>query len=666
MVQNKKITVSEIVSLANNWQDLYHANNREGDKAIAFVAGNQWDNKVARNRIADGKEVLTLNVALKHYYRILSDYANVEYQLSCIPLVDKTTDEIKAAEEALKAIILSTKNTQTFSEAFDKYLTFGYAVLKVVPDYAANNSMQLLPTIKHVSSPENVFFDFTAKTHTKEDGRFCGEVKTLSRSTLYNYYPAYAKKYYLEGDNGYLFNASQYTKVYDFYYKQEKAVKFYKVNNQYKKEDELTAYELGMLDEFEVQEKFITVVYTCTCTESEMLVEPHEFSCNQLPYVYIGKPFRTSACHDSTPTYEMTLPYLSLITDAQRMLNNASSQLATQVSKKMERSIVATQESIDPDNIDQWQNINTQAGVFLYKSYTDSNNPLQKPDVLEPSPIDPTLLAAVQTCKMLTDEVAGMNLSQQGSSQDGAQSGVALAQRIIQGDLIQKQLFYTFVNALNRVGVVVKEMLMFLVADEYKLNIGNKFAVLNKKIGQVGEQPIRNSTTKQLHTEYEFSIEATPSSQIEQQRSAETMLQLIRTLPELAPYMMDLVVENLTINCRNELLARAKTLVDPAVRAVGDGDMSEEEYYALQKQRQQEAAQNAQDPLMASVEMEAANNAQKNQLKAQEQQQKFIIEKDKLLLKKAALMQQGENEEKERALKELDIQLKNLDKYIKK
>jgi hypothetical protein len=175
--------------------------------------------------------------------------------------------------------------------------------------------------------------------------------------------------------------------------------------------------------------------------------------------------------------------------------------------------------------------------------------------------------------------------------------------------------------------------------------------------------PIRQASFEKLHEEYDFVIEASPSSQLEKMRSRETYLNIARTLPQYSPYFIDLLFENLDVNNSAELVERFKVMVDPALVAVGKGEISKEQYYQIQQQRAQQQQQQP-DAAMALVQMEAKNNQMKAQLKAQELEQRFILEKDKLVQQQAKLLSENKNEENKDAIKILEIQTKNLDRRI--
>jgi hypothetical protein len=658
---HKLIKPGEVVKLYEKWRQLYQKNNDIGNKVASFVSGDQWQSYTRNTRGGSGKEVLTLNLASKHFNRIMADYMSVDYRLKSQPMTAKEPEHIRNVDELLEHYILKN-NSETFATAFEQFIVHGYSVIKAMPDYVNERSHQLVPILQHVAKPEMVFFDCDATLPTKSDGRFCGEVSFIHEDTLKKLYPKYKGQTHNFYNQDEIFSETRKVKVFDFFFKEDETVKFYKIGNKFKPEGTLNEYEKQNLGGVSYFEKLVSKIYTCRCTDEEFLLPPKEFyGIENLPYVFIGQPIFINEEHYYK---QVIIPYLYPLLDAQQMLNNAASQISTQATKKIERSVIVDKKSIDQIDINTWEQFNTRAGMFPWKSTSEMGEPNAPPIVLDSPTLDTSLLQLMQLSKVMIDEVMGVNLSQQGSDEDGTQSGVALAQRIAQGDLVQKKYLYVFIKALNQAGQVIKEMLAALITDEYEFMLNGRMVKMNElSPSSLPDEPVRSSSFQKLHEDYNFSIEASPSSQLEKMRSRETYLNIARTLPQYTPYFIDLLFENLDVNNSNELVERFKTMVDPALVAVGKGEISKEQYYQIQQQRQQQQQQQP-DAAMALVQMEGQNNQMKAQLKAKELEQTFVLEKDKLVLQQAKLMSENKNEENKEAIKLLEIQTKNLDRRI--
>lgn len=658
--QKPELKPNEVVRLRERWKDLYQENNDNGNLVTAFITGDQWAQSTRSSRVAAEKEVLTANLTLKHHNRALADYQSVNYTLGVTPQVPKLTDQIKGAERILKEITLGQDKLRVFYDAYAKGWAFGYTVMKIYRDYKSANSNVLIPYVKHLARAENTFFDPDATLPTKEDGRYCGEVSFVDEHALTKQYPQYRPKYMGTSRNE-MFTDVRRVAVYDIYYKQEEKVKIFKVGKQDKRADQMNEYEKRTAKTY--YERMISRVYYMRTTNDVVLEKPQLFDGNEFPLVFVGEPF---FIRTGDKMKQVIVPPLMPLLDIQQLLNNAMSQVATQTTRKAERVPMIAENCIDESNLQAWKDMNAAPGLLIYKDKDDQNNPTPPPQIVEAPPLDASLIQLMQIAKMMLDEVAGVNLSQQGRSEDGAESGTALSLRIAQGDLLQRKFLYTFINAINRVGKVVMKMMAETLQEEVEMRVGDEFMRFNEAAPtSTPDNPVLINSLRSLHDEYEFTIDASPSSQLEKMRSREAYMQIARSLPQAAPYVLDLMAENLDVNNALELVGRLRLLVDPDLRKAGKGDMSEDEYYQVQQQRAQaQAEQQGPDPLMMAVEETAQNNQQRNQLKAQELEQRFMIEKEKLAIERTKLMTQVESDERNSALKLIETQEKNLDRRM--
>jgi|GEM_PF-4143212 len=637
-------TPQKISELANKWFDYYKDNNTAGYLTSKFIAGFQWDPKTKKYRRFDGKEIMTVNLTIKHYYRLQSDYANLEFELGVKNKTRKNTPEIKNAETLYKNILFCDENRSIYADTWSKYGSFGYTAFRVVEDYEALESTQLIPKIKHIMDPENAFFDTSARGTWKEDGEFCGEIKSVPLSKLRKHYSLSKLGRYYNSRN----EDETYINVYDFFYKEDVKTTLYKLRSgEVKKEDSMTEYDnVNILDSFQ---KFVTRIYACRCTDEEFLTKPTLYYSDDLPIIFVGHPFLTKDGDKGGTFKEIVVPYMYSMVDVQQLLNNAVSQVATQTTRKMERTILLHKGDMTSQDVMEWKDINRTPGVYFLPTPEPNAPQNAQPTIIEPPVLDTTLIQLIQMSKVLLDEVAGINLSQQGSSQDGAQSGVALEKRIMQGDIVQKKLLHVFIRALNRVGKVFMDMMANLITDKYEMLINNELITLN--------DGNKNTSLAELKKNYDFTIEAAPSTSLEKLRTAETMMSLLKVTPQIAPAVIDLVARNLEINDSVEIEHRLNAFVDPTIKALGEGKITEEQYAAMMQQRQQEGPQ---DPTSQAIQAQAQSDHEANMIRAEEVKQRYATDQTKLALEQSKILVNKDLQEKKLAIQALQNQNKSL------
>lgn len=649
---SEKYSISTILKLMNSWFDFYKDNNIRGYQSIKFIVGEQWGADVYSKRTTAGKETLVLNMALKHLYRLESEYANISYELKVRANSEQDIKQIKAAEKVLKTFMLAKNNKDVLAESFIKYARFGYNVLYLKPSYADDYSEQMLPKLEALKRPDWAFFDKRANDPSKEDGSFCGYKRFINAKELKTIYPKISKEIVYDDDRR--------IEVIDFWYKDISQKKFYKLQTGTSKlEEDLTDADKTLLTgEFYVRP--ITEVYSMRITNHIILQKPTKYYINEFPLVFVGDSFAMYEDNSEEMGQEVTLPYTTSMQDIQKMLNIAASQVATQTKNLTSRTAIATTTQIE--GLPEWEEYGIKEGVFRVNpqdAMTPNTPPF--PQIVPGTQLDGNLMQLMQYSKLLLDEVAGVNLSQQGSADDKTASGVAVMQRIQQGDILQKRMFKIFLKAVNRVGRLVKKLLPILIKNEYNLVYENEIIVLNKK----GKEEI-NLNLDYLNREFEFSIEAAPSTTLEKMRSAETMLQVMRLMPQYQNVMADLMVKNLVVNDAVELERRFEGITDPLMQSLGSGSLSLEEYRQQKQQQQQQQQQQelVSDPLLLDIKTREAKGKMDAQIKIQQMQADGLISKEKLALEKAKIQGDNEIKNKELMLKTITMQEKEIDKYI--
>ncbi len=651
------LKAAEIVELESKWRDYYRDIDRQGDEITLFMTGKQWSDEAIAARQAANRELLTADLIGRHWYRLLADYMNVDYTLTAQPIKPKTDIQLNAAIEFWETVVLSDHHETVYHEGFKAFSLRGYTVFGVRPDYRSQNQYQLVPKITHEDGT-NVFFDPRARSQFKDDGRYCGIVQYFDHEYLRQKYPRYKQKYPYARIQGTMFSSEQMVRVCDFFFKKQQNVKYYRVDDIFISEKNITPMQKASAREY--FEKLEEHVYTCRATEDVMLTLPQRYYTDYLPFVFVGEPLHTSLLY-SKQAVEKIMMYFSPLIPIQSLLNNVLSQIGSQTTKLIERSVILDKLSVDKNDMAAWDAMNTQAGPLPYSSGdVEGTVQYREPRIVDPPTLDPNLIGLVPQLKFFLDEVAGINLAQQGAANDNSRSGIMQSQRIEQGNLVQRHLLNVFVDALNRVGILAKAMMAAVVKDPMEWQIGGKSVVLNEKLAtQLPDEAPLNSL-EEFDKSYNFMIKASPSLKDEKKRARETLASICTASPNMQPYLMDKLVENLDIMDAPEIATRIRVLTDKVIIAAGKGEITEDEARDILSQRQ--AQQQQPDPNMALVQMEAENNKERNELKAvelelrkKEAQQKLAVEQSKVMIK-------ASEQNRKDAIKVLEIQQKEFNK----
>jgi hypothetical protein len=397
----------------------------------------------------------------------------------------------------------------------------------------------------------------------------------------------------------------------------------------YKDVEQLTDIERMIVGE-EAVEKFVDEVYWMVCTDDEVLHERTPFYINELPYVYIGNPFRYNFIgeKDRVMGKEIVVPFFASCMDVQQFQNSVFSQLADQVSKKTERSVLYSEESMTPTQIENIKNLNKTPSAFAYKGYDNKGNANQPPMVLEPAQIDQSLLPLMQMSKVLIDQQAGYNFANDGGKDE--ESGVAVGLKIAQNDLVQQNLMSTFLNAFTRVGELIKAMMVNTVRQDRNISIGDKLQSVNKKRFEA------------IHKNYRFEIAASVTSSIAKARDFQKMVTFMQLAQSAQPLILDKVVESMDLSNGDILSRRLRSQVPVNIAELGDGKMDFAAYYKNL----------------------AAIDKQENQMKQQEMQMKQKMMQKELEIKQAEALAKENKVANDLYIQQQEIQIKKKDKLF--
>ena len=660
----ESLYIKDILEKNQAWESYYSSNNERGYYCQSFLTGQQWDPNVKYNRVhKDRKETLVVNIVQKHLARALAEGIQT-YGLKVYSWENKDESQIRAAKKILNSIIFASNNLEELTYLKAQVYKFGYGVLQIYADYENNYSLQIVPKIKCLILPEMAFFDKSATSQFKEDGRFCGLKRKIKAQDLKLHYKVYKKRKDLQ-DN-------QEIEVIDYWYKKNELINFLqKESGEWVRED-----RISKAANFVAQEaRYINKVYFSRITNEEILHKDIPYYLDELPLMHIKVAEIVE--NSSEGCKEETIPYIYHMIGAQHFYNLAVSQVATNLKDMSGEKHIFTIGQISGHE-QQFENFNTKHGAFVVNDPEPNQPPF--PHHIAPEPVNPSAMHVMELAKRGIDEIAGINLNQEGAAKDGASSGVAVEARIQQGNILFKNMENTMVKLVNRMGRLIKEMLPKVVTNSFNVLVDGNLVTLNKKTDtHTVEDPVLENSIDKLAYDYDFTIEASSSTHMEKFKAFNGLLNLAKSVPGLSPYLSDIMVRNLEAEGASELARRLELTVPKEVNDYGKSEISKEEYEQIMmkkmQQKQQEKAGQV-DPLMADVQMRAQNNQMNAQLKDRKQktdyqikiaelQQKALAEKDRVSIEMARVMKDNDVKDRDSVIKDLNTRNAALDEQVK-
>jgi hypothetical protein len=166
-----------------------------------FIAGEQWDGPSLRDREEDGRPTLVMNQLQQYISRIAGAQKKQSQEIKIYPVESDSQREVEIRtvggqdvklSEVLEGVvrnIQSTSNAQEhYKTAFRQALT-GIGWLRVITDYARNDSFDQDIIIEAIRDRLSVLMDPVAKQSDYSDANYCFINERMTHEEFYKRYP---------------------------------------------------------------------------------------------------------------------------------------------------------------------------------------------------------------------------------------------------------------------------------------------------------------------------------------------------------------------------------------------------------------------------------------------------------------------------------------------
>jgi hypothetical protein len=657
MLDEAGIDEMDVISVARQnvaaWTSYFSDNNTRGKDDMEFLCVDQWNSIERSEFIRLRKTPLVINKLYDMVKKISGEQRMNRPDLLVRSMTGKSTQEqIDLRADLVRTISYQSQNNLVYQMAFDNALFFGYGAFQVAIEYEKPKSFNQVIRYYPVPDPRMCGFDPLAQKPHKGDGNYCYNMYIYSKSEFY------AENPHIQDANSYVddkftiefpFESRDSIIVCDYYQKEWFPTTIYELNDgrtvnefeweEIEKETARVAKIIGgnspvdkilkeMLPE-RVDERstkdFTLMQYRLI---KDKIIEFTEWPGKLLPMVFV----------DGDSKYidgkQHTRSFAHIARDAQKFLNYTMSELATEMKNRRREQWLGTQANIE-GNEEMWRNPETQQGILIAEIDPKSGSMPQK---LPPSEIPQTLLGLYERTTQDLHELTGFHAANLGQESNET-SGIAIANRAIQGSASASVYFDNFTSAIEQGGRINLELLPHVYSKE------NRHMVVTKPNGTT-QSVILNSKGDQgqdVNTltggEYDIEIDTGPSFAVQKAESLKLFMQLASSGPQILPLVADLMAENMDIQKRNQVVERFKTLVPPAILAKEEGRPPP----PPQPDPQQQAMQMQQQLAQAQLK-EREQEIQVRQAKLELDKEKHQLDQMKMMLEAEKLKAQMRGE----------------------
>ena len=333
----------------------------------------------------------------------------------------------------------------------------------------------------------------------------------------------------------------------------------------------------------------------------------------------------------------------SMLKDPQRLYNFYRSAQAERLTLAADAPWLLTAEHIAGYEA-LWKTAHTRPlRYLLYNLKSTSGDELPPPQRTPPVMGDPGLDQEVARLDREMLDISGLNLASFGEP-SGERTGKAILVRQRQGELINADYPQGYIEALYREGLIYLDLIPQTYTWEQALQlVGEDNEELVAQIKEKGLQGWGNGT-------YDLEIEVGSVSSTAREDEKQFWTEMIQANPQIAPIVMDVLVETLGNRKARLLSRRFKALLPPQVQGITEtSDHAEEVNQQIEKVKQDMQGQIQQ---MSQQVEEAQGEAKKATLEAEGlkadrsiKQQEINLKLEELKLKKIELMIEAHNKE---------------------
>lgn len=561
------------------------ANIIEAYDDLEFLAGNHWPAKVKADREEAQRPVLTINRVPQFVRQVTGDIRQMRPSIKCVP-VDNRGD--KETAEVLAGMIRYIENRSDAEVAYtsgaDSQVACGVGHWRVTHEYAEDTTFNQELRIISIPDGVSVIWDPDAQFPNKEDAKWCFVPVDMSRRAYEAAYPDapitdFVRETFAK-DSTVRWYGEDFVRVAEYWEKRpEKRTLALMPDGSV---DDLTDGE-GITPEYmaelkakgaRIEQRDGYCVYRSLVTLGHVLEDPVKWPGRYIPIVRAaGEEYRVGR-------KQVRHGVVRFMKDPQRAYNYFRSTQTEVVALQPKAPFIGTEKNFEGFE-SMWTTANTKNWPWLPYNPDPKNgsHPPQRSSPAVPlAGIEEGMLVSSEEMKSTT----GIYDASLGAKSNET-SGRAIMARQREGDVGTFVYISNFSRAVRHTGRILVDLIPHIYDTERQIRIigedGKEDLVqINRPMldqtvpGQMmGEESDMQAQAKVMHDvtvgAYDVVLETGPSYSTKRAEARDSMIEFMRSAPDIAPVVLDLVAEAQDWPGADKFAKRVKHLLPPAIRA---------------------------------------------------------------------------------------------------
>ncbi|MGZ5053306.1 MAG: portal protein [Methylobacter sp.] len=615
----------------------HESNNREqalDDLKFARLS-EQWHPADRKNRELEGRPCLTINRLPAFIRKVVNTARQNDMSIKVHP-VDNSGDPKTA--EIYDGIIKNIQATSSAAIAYDTGLdsavTMGFGYWRINLDYAHDDTFDLDIKVERISNPFSVYGDHTATGADTSDWNYCFILQSVTKDDFKARYKGaeqfdWATEGYNDMDHDW--SDGENVIVAEYWTRNEvpRTILMLSDSSTVGKDvydENLETFEALGVTVINTRKTKSYKVMQRIMSGAEIL-ETNEWAGRYIPIV---------AVYGEEVNVEGKRHFRSLVRDSkdpQRMFNywrTASTELVALAPKT---PFIGPKGAFNTDS-KKWATANNKSHAFI--EY-DGQIPPQRQEFAGPP------AGALQEALNAADDIkAIMGIYDAAVGQRSNEvSGLAINARKVEGDISTYHFIDNQARAICHTGRILIDLIPHVYNGKRIVRILGGRTGKEPKNVQLGAPVEDDDGIERIYDlsvgKYDLVVDVGTNSPTQRQEQVAQLTELIRSFPEAAPLVGDIIAENLDLRGADEIVRRLKAMLPPQIQG------QDPQVQAIQQQMDQQKQQGMQ--MISDLQQQlhdAQQLAQSLQLATNIDQQKadidgFKAETDRLKLTTTAM-----------------------------
>lgn len=539
-------------------------NRREALEDLRFVAGFQWSDAARAAR--QGRPMMTINRSVQFVRQVANPIRQNMPVIKVTPVDDKSDPVLADIYNGiLRQIQYQSSATHVYASTVEHSVACGIGWFRIATDYASDEGWDQELMIKRIANPLSVYEDPAAVEPDRSDMGWAVVSEMMPVSTFKARYPGAS----IAGVDSPLDSTTQSHLIWNTgeqiriaeYWKRSPEKRMVLLLNNGATVDPATFPEalirhVGVARQREVTTHKVTCV---KCSGTEQLEESTEWAGTFIPLV----PVIGSEIPQERGVYRHGL--IRFQREPQQMHNLFMSVAVETLGQAPKAPYLVTADMIGPYK-NMWDTANLHARPYLlYKP--DETDPSRRPERLAPPEFPQGLVEMANLMAEDMKATTGIYDSSLGNRSNET-SGVAIGQRVQQGDNANAHYLDNLEHALDHAGRILVEMIPKIYDTQRTLRIVGedgveKWAQINAVAYGINGMPQLVNDLSAARFDVHVTIGKNYASR--KQAALDTLMQFIQQFPPAAQVTGDLIAKNLDVEFADQLSERLKVLLPPQI-----------------------------------------------------------------------------------------------------